>query len=220
MTLKKSSFVCKVAYPFTEDAKLPKITSVCKLFWRFLLMLITVYPIMIAIVVIVVIVSSIIFWIGYVPFKFLKGERVSGIKGFGDYCDKVVGNWDDRNRWRPVDDKSDNDEAYFEWKNIDRWPRTKQGERINFIDTILGALVVAFLVAILSFLYYVTLYNLELKGYDGHRSIAAALGTLCALGVIVALITLGYKKLSSGKLIRSWWKAKKEKVCPIVEFVD
>ena len=67
MKLRKKSWLFKFAYSLTNKQKVPKETSLCKLFWRCLFMCIC-WPLAVVIILIVSIIA------------FLLGERIRGLK--------------------------------------------------------------------------------------------------------------------------------------------
>lgn len=171
MTISRKGFVYRVAYPRWWSNHQPETISLCKLFWRFLMILFVAFPIM---VVVNVFMAVMMFFIAY---------RVPNF--FTEYSD-------------------------FTHRAYRNWP-TIRGHRVWPISLVpVGLLIWGILKdpADMEFLGIVIV------------GIAAIVAVACGIIFFFMEGIPAIRKSEMGQLVREYFKAKKQKICPLIRVTD
>lgn len=194
MTIKKEGVLFKLIYGpewFRDWAasdidwfEAPEKTNVCCLFWRMILSIFLIYPLIIFFGSItcacVLLVAAIV-----IPLFWLIGLL---------FC-----------HWIYPDSNKDSNRL-FKYKKIENWPLTFQGHQVYPIS------IIALLTILTGLVWsFVKWWDVWLVGF-------ASLGFLA---LIIYFLPSKFAKIRNSEfwqLIKAYWKAKKEKVCPIVTF--
>jgi hypothetical protein len=190
MILDRSSFVVRTAYAF---GRIPERTSLCQLFWRFVLvgLLLSLWNVLKLIGFIIVCAANATF---FIPGLFFGVKPVFH-----------------KPMWDP-NTKQDEPLVLYE-----RWPRVG-GHRV-----IPAAVILAFVVGwkIGGSLMGVEISN---PGYWVNVGVSFLVGAkyaaIIAAGVLTFIMGDRARRSETMQFLKAWLKAKKERVCPIVEIAD
>jgi hypothetical protein len=196
MKIEKSGFVYKVAYGLRdENSDIPESISLCKLFWRFLGMLLLAWPIVLTLRLIVTVAAHVFFCvIGFIFFAHRPTiTMLNSDKGI-----KTI------------------------TTEIEHWPEI-MGRRISPIWAILVVCVVVDFSKIKkgALLFVADAWN-EISSKDAIATFSLIGGMVIAYIIykIVAAIWKKIKHSEALELYKEFLKAKKQQICPIVEIVD
>lgn len=200
MELKKDGVLYGVAYGWTSSK--PLNTNLCQFFWRVVLSFFVVWPLF---TLWKVVDYSLIRGVGSVIAFVFFGCRLTSWK-------ETV--WYQRDRHVAPS---------LPFKQISWWPKY-EGVNISLASIFTGLLLIAmicFVVCAMAYmLVYEGFYKLVFCGWLFANSTATTL-TLSLIGLIVLAVVYSIVTKTEGwKMTSEFVKAKKQKVCPLISFVD
>jgi hypothetical protein len=179
MKLRKKGLLVKMAYAFKREDDIPKRTSLCKFFWRFIGHLVVV-PIFFFIFFISLLVASFFgFFVAKRPTVFKNGSMV----------------------------------------HYEKWPSVC-GHRIYPISILLGI----FICYVIRESVLESTSIIKESIYNNIHILKSPITLYVIIGISIIIIGLisyrMFKKSETYRLIKAYIRAKKEKVCPIIEIID
>ena len=190
MKLNKQGSLYKTAYGWSKTQ--PNHASLCRFFWR---VVFSIFPI----------------WPAYACWKLIDWVLIRGLGSIPAFV--VFGcrltSWDDPEK-----------ESIFPFKTISWWPRTNDGQPINLASIMLVLFNVFGGCLILYMVFYKLFYEWLLLGICFSSPLNSVITltsvALCIIGCSSIFIT----DSEWWKMGKAFLKAKKEKVCPYIDFVD
>ncbi len=184
-----------VAYGYTS--RKPLNTNLCQFFWRVVLSLLVVWPLL---TLWKVVAYGLIRGVGSVIAFVLFGCRLTS--------------------WKEVDfDDITTLDITTLFKQISWWPKY-EGVNISLATIFAGLLCIVVICLVGAFLVYFAIYRGLVCGVLFANSIAGTL-TLSVIGLIVLAVVFSIVTKTEGrKVVKEFIKAKKQKVCPLISFVD